>query len=78
MFGVARQNLEFKTYKKRNWIQEQSVVSSLIIQKNQKGIDSIVLITVQEELKLEMLGLLRMVKLVGVKNHVKWKLKKLG
>ena len=34
MFGVAQQKLEFITHKKRNWIQQQSVVSSLIIQKN--------------------------------------------
>ena len=37
MFGVARQKLEFITHKKKNKIQEQSVFSSFVIQKNQKG-----------------------------------------
>ena len=36
MFGVARQKLELITNKKRNWTQEQLVVSSLIIQKKSK------------------------------------------
>ena len=42
-----------------------------------KGIDFIVLAIVRELLKLEMLGSLKMVKAVGVSNHVRWKLKKL-
>jgi len=51
---------------------------SLVIQKNLKGIYFIVLAIVQELLKIEMQGLLKMVKSGGVLNHVKWKFKKLG
>lgn len=45
---------------------EQPVVSSLVIQKNKKGIDFIVLTIVRGLLKVEMQGSLRMVKSVGV------------
>jgi len=62
---------------KRNWIQEQLMDISLVIQENQKGICFTILPIVQELLKLEMIGSLRMVKLVGVKLHKMWRLWKL-
>ena len=49
----------------------------LVIQNNLKGTYFIVLTIARELLKLEMLGSLKMVKLVGVWNHIKWKFKKL-
>jgi len=55
---------------KRNWIQEQLVVSSMVIQKNLKGIDFIVLTITQEFLTLKMISLLKMMKLVKVKHHI--------
>ena len=43
-----------------------------------KGYRCILVAIVKELLRLEMIGSLRIVKLVGVKNHKMWKLKKLG
>ena len=63
---------------KRNWIQEQPVVSSMVIQKNLKGIDFIVPTITQELLTLKMISLLKMMKLVRVKQHIIWKFEKLG
>ena len=47
MFRVAQHKLEIIIHKKRNWMQEQSVVISLVIQKSQKGLDFIVLTILQ-------------------------------
>jgi len=77
MFGVVRDKLEYIIRMKRNWMQEQSVDISLVIQKSQKGIDFIVLPITHGLLKLEMLGSLRMVKPVGLKLHEMWRLRKL-
>ena len=41
---------------KRNWTQEQPMASLLVIKKNIKGINFIVLAIVQELLELEILG----------------------
>ena len=47
MFGVARQKLDIIIHTKRNWMQEQSVVISLVIQKSRKGLDFIALTILQ-------------------------------
>ena len=77
MFRDVRKKLEYTIRKKRNWMQEQSVDISLVIQQSQKGICFTVLPIVQELLKLEMHSSLKMVKLVGVKLHEMWRLRKL-
>lgn len=51
---------------KGNWIQEQLVDISLVIQRSLKSTDFIVLTIVQELLNLEILGSLKMAKLVRV------------
>lgn len=53
----------------RNWMQEQSLVISLVIQKSQKGICLIVLIIVRKLLEHEMSNLF-LATLVGVLSHV--------
>ena len=47
MFGVARHKLDIIIHKKKNWMQEQSMVISLVIQKSRKGSDFIALTIVQ-------------------------------
>ena len=47
MFGVARHKLDIIIHKKRHWIQEQSVVISLVIQKSRKDLDFIALTILQ-------------------------------
>ena len=54
------------------------MVILLDIQKNSKGIDFIVLVTVLELLNLEILGSLKMVTLVEVKECMMLALKKSG
>ena len=75
MFGDVRQKLEYTIRKKRNWMQEQSVDISLVIQQSQKGICFTVLPITQELLNLEMHDSLKMVKPVGVILHKMWRLK---
>ena len=60
MFGVARQKLDIIIHKKRNWMQEQLVVISLVIQKSRKGLDFIALTILQGLQNLGMLVSLRM------------------
>ena len=52
-----------------NWIQDQLMISTLVIQKNLMSIDFIIMIIAQELLKLKILSSMRMIKLVGVKYH---------
>ena len=47
MFGVAQHKLDIIIHTKRNWMQEQSMVISLVIQKSQKGLDFISLTILQ-------------------------------
>ena len=77
MIGDVRQKLEYTIRKKRNWMQEQLVDISLVIQQSQKGICFTVLPIAQELLNLEMHGSLKMVKSVGVIFHKMWRLRKL-
>jgi len=65
MFEDVRQKLEYTICKKRNWMQEQPMDISLVIQQSQKGICFTVLPITQELLNMEMHGSLKMVKLVG-------------
>jgi len=53
MFRDVRQKLEYTIRKKRNWMQEQSVDISLVIQQSEKGICFTVLPIAQELLNLE-------------------------
>ena len=59
-------------------MQEQSVDISFVIQQSQKGVCFTIIPIVQELLTLEMHGSLKMVKLVEVKLHKMWRLRKLG
>ena len=77
MFGDVRQKSKYTIRKRRNWMQEQSVDVSLVIQQSQKGICFTVLPIAQELLNLEMHGSLKMVKPVGVILHKMWRLRKL-